>query len=474
MISLQLNLLSNVLLAIATIAGSACNKVQERLTETDRRASGSGPVVQPLATIDTPVVNSSAYQVYINDTLVPVLKETCYDLYQNGGKRVVHTARYTYRPGAQIKIVCATPFTEYKLSPVRLSLQPVKTGNTLTFTAPDYYNYALDIPGREPLFLFGAPDLSAYKTGAVVFDSGLHNAENGEFRLQSNTTYYLEEGAVLNGKILIENATNVKLIGRGLIDDRRSPVAGNFIKVYKSSNIELKGFGVRHAALGWQVDMVNSSDVDVSYLNLLSFGQNNDGLDLGSGCARVNFSQCFIGSGDDGFGWHAINAAKDGEEPLTDCHAQNCMIWKSQVGVGIRIGSSLETGEVKNLSFKNIDLAKMTWGGYAVAIPHSDWAAVSNIAFDSIYDETPNNTKFVLAYIKQTSNSNPVYRPGTITDIRFTNCISSGTETVLEGYDATHRITNIIFENIKLAGRSMLQSDVTANAFTENIVVTGN
>ncbi|ULT22683.1 hypothetical protein KUH03_25530 [Sphingobacterium sp. E70] len=37
------------------------------------------------------------------------------------------------------------------------------------------------------------------------------------------------------------------------------------------------------------------------------------------------------------------------------------MIWKNQVGVGIRIGSSLETSSVEQLTFKDIDIAKMTW-----------------------------------------------------------------------------------------------------------------
>ncbi|MCF3110585.1 hypothetical protein LL912_17495 [Niabella sp. CC-SYL272] len=462
------------LLVMATAVGFACKKNTSG-NANDALKTRLAYTAQALAAIDTPAVSSSAYQVYINNIPVNVWKETCYDLEQNGGKRVVHTARFTHVPGAQIKIVCTSAFTSYTLSPKRLNLQPVKNGNILTFTAADYYNYALDLPGREPLFLFGAPDLNAYKSNAtVVFDSGVHNGVNGEFQLQSNTVYYLEEGAVLKGKIRIENDSNITLVGRGLIDDRSSPVAGNFIKVYKSKNIVLKGFGVRHAALGWQVDMVNASDVDVSHLNLLSFGQNNDGLDLGSGCTRVNFSHCFIGSGDDGFGWHAINAAVDGEIPLADCHARDCMVWKSQVGVGIRIGSSLETSAVENLSFRNIDLAKMTWGGYAVAIPHSDWAAVRNITFDGIYDETPGNTKFVLAYIKQTSNSNPVYRPGTICNIRFTNCVSNGTGTLFEGYDSSHMIRNVRFENVKLAGRNMMQSDVVKNAFTENIVVQEN
>lgn len=424
-----------------------------------------------LSSLDTPMNKSLEYQVIIGGDTIDVWKETCYDLPANGGMTDVHTARFTFMPNADVKIICSNTFSTYTLSPIRLDIPVVQSGNELTFNMPEYYNLALAIPGRAPLFLFGAPDLSAYKNGAVIFEEGTHYAPNGQFELQSNTTYYLEEGAILVGKVLIDNATNVKLIGRGLIDDRTSPVPGNFIKVYRSQNIELRGFGIRHAALGWQVDMVNSSHVQVEHLNLLSFGQNNDGLDLGTGCHDVHFEHCFVGSGDDGFGWHATDAAADGEDPLHNCSAKNSIVWKGQVGVGIRIGSSLETSSVEQLHFKDIDLVKMTWGGYAVAIPHSDWAEVKNLIFEGIRDESLTNDRFVLAYIKETENSNVVYRPGSIEDIQFIDCVSSATTAVFEGYDADHMIKNVSFKNVKVGGRDMLQSDIIANAFTANITI---
>lgn len=427
--------------------------------------------IATLSSLDTPMNQSLEYQVIIGGDTIDVWKETCYDLPANGGMTDVHTAIFTYTPGSQVRIICSTPFNAYTLSPIRLDIPVVKNGNELTFNMPEYYNLTLAIPGRSPLFLFGAPDLTAYKNGAVIFEKGMHYAPNGQFELESNTTYYLEEGAILVGKVLIDNVSNVKLIGRGLIDDRTSPVPGNFIKVYRSQNIELRGFGVRHAALGWQVDMVNSSNVQVEHLNLLSFGQNNDGLDLGTGCHDVHFEHCFVGSGDDGFGWHATDAVADGEDPLYNCSAKNSIVWKGQVGVGIRIGSSLETSSVEQLHFKDIDLVKMTWGGYAVAIPHSDWAEVKGLIFEGIRDESPTNDRFVLAYIKQTDNSNPVYRPGSIEDIQFIDCVSSATSAVFEGYDAEHMIKNVSFKNVKVGGRDMLQSDIIANAFTTNITI---
>lgn len=419
-----------------------------------------------------PMEKSAQYQVFINGKPVQVQRETCHDMHAPNEETHIHTALFDYSAGAQVKIVSSTAFTDFVLSPKRFNIAATKNGNELTFIMPEHYNYTLVIPDLEPLMLFGAPDLSHYKTAnTVIFEKGVHEAPNSVFRLESNTTYYLEEGAILNGKVLIQNAKNVKVIGRGYVDDRTKPNRGNFIRVYTSEDVELRGLGVRHAAQGWQVDMVNSSNVQVSHLNLLSFGLNNDGLDLGTGCSKIYFEHCFIGAGDDGFGWHATNAEKDGEEPLTDCGAGDCMIWKGKVGVGIRIGSSLETRAVKNLHFKDIDIVKIDHG-YSVAIPHSDWAEIDNLKFEGIRDESPNNNLFVLAYIKKTQFSNPKgYRPGTISNIQFIDCISSATRAVFEGYDKDHRIKNVTFKNVKLSGRNMLRSDIQANEYTENITV---
>ncbi|MFT4093262.1 MAG: glycosyl hydrolase family 28 protein [Niabella sp.] len=461
-------------LLITATAITACHK-NEFAPAPDATQSATTTSLVPLTAAsllaDSPIVASTTYQVFINNNPIGVNKERCFDYDANGGQRTVHTALYNYLPGAQVKIICDSAFAAYTISPQRLGIAATHTGNELLFTLPTaYYNFAIIIPGKEPLFLFSAPNLFSYKPGAVVFDSGVHTTANGEFRLQSNTTYYLEEGAVLNGKVIIENASNVKIIGRGYIDDRRSPVTGNFLKIYNSDSIEIKGIGIRHAALGWQTDIVNSKHITMAFSNLLSFGQNNDGLDVGTGCQDVRFSHCFVGSGDDGFGWHATNAAAYGEAPLQGCNANDCMIWQS-AGCGIRIGSSLETTEVKNLKFKNIDIAKTSKGIYAVAIPNSDWADVHDLIFEEIHDEEPTNNKFVLGYIQQNANSNPVYRPGYISDVQFLNCSSYATQAVFEGYDSTHRISNVTFTNVKVAGRNMLQSDVTANQFTDNIIV---
>jgi hypothetical protein len=418
--------------------------------------------------IQVPMAPSSEYQLKVNGREIEVIREECNDLDRNGGVTVKHTAIFDYADDALVEVTCRAGFDQYTLLPRRLNIGSERDGQTITFKLADYYNYAVAIPGREPLLLFSAPPMEELTAGltpqrTVTYAPGVH--EIGHLYLESDTTYVLKPGAMLHGQIYLHNVSNVNVVGRGYMDDRTCAERGNFIQIYNSTNILLSGFAVRHAEQGWQLDPKNSAHINVSYLNLLSFGENNDGLDLGVGCQYVTYRDSFIGCGDDGFGWHAINAALDGEAPTRFCRAENCLIWKNQVGVGIRIGSSMEASEFSDLYFKNIDIANMDHG-YAIAIPHSDWADVRRLTFENIYNES--DQPFVLFYLRETMFSCPKgYRPGTISDVKFVECESVGSGAEFYGYDRDHQISNVLFHNVRFGGRYVTEDNIKRNEFTK-------
>jgi hypothetical protein len=298
----------------------------------------------------------------------------------------------------------------------------------------------------------------------VVYEEGVH--EVGDWVLESDTTYYLAPGAVVKGKIQINGVQNVRVLGRGILDARDGN--GSAIKTRDSSNIVLEGFGIRNR-LGWQTDFRNTRDVQIRYLNLMSFDRNTDGIDLGPGCENFQISDCFIGCADDGFGWHATDAKNDGEKPTVNCHASDCVVWKTYPGNGIRIGSSLETSYFSDLSFTNIDMVQLT-AGNAIICDHSDWAEVRNIRFENIRNET--DRPFLYMELAPTRYTNPEgYRPGKIQNIEFINCWSQGGGVTLKGYDAEHQIENVLFKNTVVEGDKKLTSeqDITTNEFVTGV-----
>ena len=77
---------------------------------------------------------------------------------------------------------------------------------------------------------------------------------NNQIRVPSNTTVYLAPGAVLKAKLLVDNAENVRIIGRGILDH---PVRG--IEITDSENVLVDGitvvnpehYGVRRRFFGY-------------------------------------------------------------------------------------------------------------------------------------------------------------------------------------------------------------------------------
>ena len=182
----------------------------------------------------------------------------------------------------------------------------------------------------KPLCLFQTPpeaDVPETKDKKVLFFAkGVH--EVGIIKPQSNQTIYIEQGAVVKGRILAEDVENVTIQGRGIIDARgftskKDTICG--IEFRRSSNIRIEGIGLR-SSIWWQTLFLACDNVEVTHMNLMSFGQNNDGVDI-DGVTNFRVANCWIGCGDDGFGWHALDAELNGDLITKNCLAEDCIIY---------------------------------------------------------------------------------------------------------------------------------------------------
>ena len=61
------------------------------------------------------------------------------------------------------------------------------------------------------------PDIKK-DSNLIYLGPGVHRFENNEFKIPSGKTVYLAGGAVAMGRMVIENAQNVRLLGRGNSD----------------------------------------------------------------------------------------------------------------------------------------------------------------------------------------------------------------------------------------------------------------
>ena len=129
----------------------------------------------------------------------------------------------------------------------------------------------------------------------IYFAPGVHRPKDlpGEdIRIPSNCTVFLAPGSIVQARLIVDHAENVRIIGRGILDH---PLRG--IEVTNSKNVCIDGITVlnpRH----YTVFGGASSDITIKNLKSFSAGSWTDGFDLMS-CHDVDIENVFLRTSDD-------------------------------------------------------------------------------------------------------------------------------------------------------------------------------
>ncbi len=412
------------------------------------------------------LAKSDTFQVRVNGQEVFVAWEECF------GDSTLHTSQFFVEGLTQVEISCSSPIRSHTIRPYHKNIEGQVSGNTLKFMVSEPEMLMVEINDHQPLCLFQTPPETdvpdADDPNVLYFAAGTHEVELLQPR--SGQTIYLEPGAWVKGRVYAEGVENVTVRGRGVIDARgytSKPEKICGLEFKNSKNIRIEGIGLRTGEW-WQSLFLLCDDVEVKYMNLLSFGVNNDGIDI-DGVTNFRASQCFIGCGDDGFGWHAVDAEANGEPPTRNCLAEYCVIYNGHAGNGLRIGASMETQLFENITFRNITVLAHANAG--IRSDHSDWATVKNLRFENFYIEQPGRP--VEIRIEKTRYSNSTgFRDqrGHIEGLYFNQVIASGGEVVLEGFDQNHLIQDVYFINCYNDGQKITGlDDISTNPFVKFI-----
>lgn len=413
----------------------------------------------------TPGINSSSiYTLTVNGQDVFVGSEDCY------GGYTYETASFCMSDTVTVSVTVSSTFTNHRIRPDRHNISSTKIGNTITFDLSKPLKLYLEFDSLTPLLLFATPletDVpSPTDPDVLYFGPGTHEA--GVIIPQSGQTIYLAPGSLVKGRIVANGVSNVTIKGRGTLNTvgyTKKSEATRGIDFINSNNITIEGIAHRNGE-SWQQIFILTDNINISHVNLLAFGQNNDGIDI-DGCKNVMVKDSFIGCGDDGFGWHAVNALRHGEPITENCIAVDCVILNKHAGNGIRIGNSMETQDFRDITFKNIDILERY--GPAVQINNSDWALIRNVRFENIVDEEVNKTRALEIKIQKNGDSSSVRdERGYIDGIYFKNFRHYNPNGVilLEGYDNNHTVNYIYFENSYLGNNKIDSlSDLTYNSF---------
>ncbi|HEY5792285.1 MAG TPA: hypothetical protein VIS74_03240, partial [Chthoniobacterales bacterium] len=187
------------------------------------------------------------------------------------------------------------------------------------------------------------------------------------------------------------------------------------------------------------------------------------------GVKNLAVRNCFIRCEDDGFGWHAVDAKANGEPVTENCLAEDCVIWNTGFGNGLRVGASLETQLFRNITFRNIDVLRHA--DAAIRSDHSDWARCENIRFENFAVESPGKTvEIVIAQTHYSNNNGYRDERGHFDGLHFINVTAPAGTIELRGFDADHRIDRVTFENCSLGGQPIDgPEDITLNEFVTEV-----
>lgn len=324
-------------------------------------------------------------------------------------------------------------------------------GNTLQFSLEKPANLSVEVNGDifHNLHLFANP-LDTFKVDKknpdlIYFGPGIHRIEGDEFRIPSGKTVYVAGGAVMMGRMLIENAHDVKLLGRGIID----PSVKMGIRIANSRNVQVEGLVATQCATG------GSDSVTIRNVKVISYFGWGDGMNVFSS-KNVLFDGVFCRNSDDCTTVYGTRLGFEG--PSSNITMQNSTLWADvahPIFIGIH-GNAEKPEILENLNYVNIDILdhkekQLNYQG-CMAINAGDENLIRNVRFENIRIE--NFRQGQLVNLRIFFNEKYCKAPGRgIENVLFKNISYTGNRaeiSVIEGYDAQRKVRNIRFENLRI------------------------
>ena len=371
----------------------------------------------------------------------------------------------------EVQVVKASgTVTGVRIRPTSYGMQFTRNGNTVSFFMDRPRKLSIEFNGDiyNNLQVFANPlEVNPPKQGnAGVTYFGPNVANAGTINLTSNQTLYLAGGAVVTANVTINNSSNVKILGRGILVQGTSRYG---IGTTGSSNVTIDGIIIFNERQQWTVVPATTNDIIINNVKLLCAEIYSDGIDPCS-CQRLVISDCFIRSGDDD-----ISIKARGSSPNTDITVKNTILWGDGAH-GVLIGPEGSGAITSAITFDSIDVLEVNcpagaeWWG-VVGITCSGNVTMRDMTFKNF--NIDNFTLSELFNIRIESNQY-VSTPGAaIRNIKYINWSYTGPNTnsnLIQGYDATRTVDSVYFINLRINGNLVLNAaqakcQIGSNAF---------
>jgi len=352
----------------------------------------------------------------------------------------------------------------------------------------------------------------------------------GEIQLKSNQTLFLDEGAVVYACVRAIDAENIKIMGRGILDNSRNKAQilfeyhaeNNDVAVKNAkrkhtvhleycNNITIDGITIRDS-LVYNIKPVACENLNISNVKIIGcWRYNSDGIDMHN-CKNVVIDHCFLRTFDDSICIKGFDCYYEGDveeavqkamhhngkvyDVFENTLIKNCTIWNDW-GKCLEIGAETRAREICDIVFENCKIIHVT--GPVLDCCNVDYADVHDVVYRNItveYDkEVPKSliqNKETEVYQNPDINYSPLLisvvsafhheysaggtRRGKNRNITFQNihlfCSQQKPRLSFKGYDETHQTKDVLVENLYRNGElltSFRDDELVIGDHTENI-----
>ena len=399
------------------------------------------------------------------------------------------------------------PFEEVKIRPKSLGITPDIVDGKIIFTLKEPAYFTVEAYGRNrALHIFAdakaSYDVDINSPDVIYFGKGEHDV--GWIELKSNQTLFIDEGAVVYACIRATDAENIRILGRGILDNSRNKEKILFeaneenntkavcnakrahtVQIEYCTNVEIDGITIRDS-LVYNIRPLGCENLNIKNVKIIGcWRYNSDGIDMHN-CKNVHISDCFLRTFDDAIcvkGFDFYNVANGAEAARAAMHrngkcydifenvlVENCVIWNDWAKA-LEVGAETKAEEIKNITFRNCDVIHVM--GPVLDCMNVDFADVHDVTYKDINIEADEVIPPPILQAKDSEtyrNNDPEYMPPLISVSVVFHFEYSG------GGQRRGRNRDMVFKNINIYGDKLPKMEFVGydeEHKTENILVSG-
>ncbi|MBP5284971.1 MAG: glycoside hydrolase family 127 protein, partial [Kiritimatiellae bacterium] len=342
-------------------------------------------------------------------------------LSQTGFSRFV---RFDADGPAELEILAMRDFNDVVVKPLSKKTKVGRCGRRISLEIPGPGAYSVELDGcKDNLMVFADPPaeygVDPGDPSVRYFGPGEHDA--GVIEMKSGETVFIDDGAVVYGRIYAKDADDIRIVGRGILDASRvrekkirdDPAKDReeFEKGFAVCNVErfdtitldfcdrveIDGITIRDSLI-YNIRPTGCRGVRINDVKTIgNWRYNSDGFDMHN-CRDVVISGSFLRTYDDsicvkGFDYRMDEAdmLHDGEmfDIFENVLVTNCTIW-CDWGRALEIGAETRANEIRNVRFADCDIIRSAH--VALDVQNVDYADVHDVEFENIRVEIDGHT----------------------------------------------------------------------------------